>query len=265
MRPLAPAALLLALSLLALSACEDRQGNEEDETVEEQVRGPALQATDPEPELATPDPHWVESRVLDAEEQLVTDAGELLWASIEAHGGLSGFFLSGPLSFTAAHTSEERGYFVDTWSARVVAWPTDDEDARTVTSDGDAFDTLALVALPFLLSGPGITLESLGDVEVAGETHHPLRATASDSLDLFDTLEIYLHGESHLLGAVRYPETEERRSRFLTYDTYEEVGSISLATRIRTFADIESTDPESIVELSGLTFRPDLEVEEFHP
>lgn len=224
------------------------------------------------PELVMPDPHWIESRVEDAEERLMAnEAGQRVWESIEAHGGLANYYAAGPLHFRFNYAplegdARDTYQIVDTWSSRVVQWPAGNEE-QTFGFDGDnAWETTDhgelgynarfwsltpyyFIALPFVLADPGVVLEDLGQASLDGQDYYVVKATfepgTGDAPD--DYYVLYIHHEEHRVDAIRYvvgypgytAEGEHGPERFMTYENHQDVEGLLFATHHRTFASQE--------------------------
>lgn len=180
------------------------------------------------------DASWARSRVTEARERLdATDAGKLVWAALEAHGGLERWLAFGTVEFEfdyrpvgsperRMHTFQE----IDLWSARGVHQELDGgagAEARLgwngeqawIVPAADAFPSSArfwtltpyyFVGMPFVVADPGARYESLGTSSLDGRTQDVVKvsyeAGTGDSPD--DYYILHLDTETHRVHALRY-------------------------------------------------------------
>jgi len=248
--PLPRAAALLILITASLAAACDRgeaapeepgstsaPAADEGPTPTAAQPGPADPADPDAPPVAGPIPEdWVAARVGDARKRLeATDAGQLVWKSIEAHGGLRSWLAPGTIAFRfdyhpvgdssrRMHTRQR----VDLWRARAVheeveddpddgaeatfgwngevAWIRPGPDAFPITPRFWALTPYYFVGMPFVLGDPGVHFERLDDAELDGKTWTLVKATfdpgTGDAPD--DYYIVYLDPETHRLHALRY-------------------------------------------------------------
>ncbi len=213
-----------------------------------------------------------------------TPPGRLVLAAIDQQGGLDAWFAGGALRFRYAYTPVGSSApristsTVDLLTARVVqdfeeptrgliAW--DGAQAWSLLEDPDAvparFWALTpyyFVAMPFVLSDPGVQLERL-DEDPTGAGFpgaHVVRATfdagTGDAPD--DYYILYLDPHSSRLLALRYvvswapfvaprnlPHTPEK---LLVYEQPLPVGSLSLASRHTTYAFQDGKRGEKVTD-----------------
>ena len=174
---------------------------------------------------------WVDGRVNKAKEKLSTsEAGEIVWNAMEAHGGLDRWYANGPLSFRFNYqpldgkTARDSYQTVDTWSNRAVHTSATDstahfgwtgEQAWVKAKDSTAFEydtkfwaltPLYFYGQPFVLNGEGVNLELLPEVTYKEQKQDVVKVTfdagTGDAPD--DYYILYFSKESHKLVAIRY-------------------------------------------------------------
>lgn len=174
---------------------------------------------------------WVDGRVNKAKEKLGTsEAGEIVWNAMEAHGGLDRWYANGPLSFRFNYqpldgkTARDSYQTVDTWSNRAVHTSATDstahfgwtgEQAWVKAKDSTAFEydtkfwaltPLYFYGQPFVLNGEGVNLELLPEVTYKQQKQDVVKVTfdagTGDAPD--DYYILYFSKESHKLVAIRY-------------------------------------------------------------
>ncbi|MFW5967641.1 MAG: hypothetical protein ACOCV2_09000 [Persicimonas sp.] len=299
---------VIAVSLVALGACENpgddsesRETQQESEPEEESEPKEAAEEGASERTEALPPDEWIEERVEQAEKRLSeTEEGELVWRSIEAHGGLERWYANGPIYFRfdyrplGERPPNDTYSLVDTWSSRARQWVADDRDVQ-FGWDGEkgwlnppdaethikprfwALTPYYFIAMPFVLADPGTNLEHVGTDEVHGREHDLVKATyeedVGDSPD--DYYIVYLDKETGELGGLRYvvaypgivEEGERTPEKLMVYDEFEDFDGVSLATRFDTYAWDEETDERkdlvTEVDMSDVEFRPDISDDDF--
>tara|TARA_R110000744_G_scaffold350479_1_gene456166 strand:+ start:100 stop:993 length:894 start_codon:yes stop_codon:yes gene_type:complete len=174
---------------------------------------------------------WVDGRVNKAKEKLGTsEAGEIVWNAMEAHGGLDRWYANGPLSFRFNYqpldgkTSRDSYQTVDTWSNRAVhtsatdstahfGWTGEQAWVKAKDSTSFEYDTkfwaltpLYFYGQPFVLNGEGVNLELLPEVTYKQQKQDVVKVTfdagTGDAPD--DYYILYFSKESHKLVAIRY-------------------------------------------------------------
>jgi hypothetical protein len=244
--PTTPAPKLWAGALALLVACSGQSAPAAGEAASSEGATPAAEAKtttaaegSPAPEgppAAGPIPEsWVDDRYTKAKERLeASEGGALIWAAIEAQGGLRPWLSSGTIGFEfdyqpygqperRMHTKQR----VDLWRARAVhqevedeasdaearfgwngevAWITPSKDAFPITPRFWALTPYYFVGIPFVLADPGTRFERLDDAELDGKTWNLVKVTFSDGTgDAPDDYYIvYLDPDSHALHALRY-------------------------------------------------------------
>ncbi len=178
---------------------------------------------------AAPD-SWINERVTNAQSRLASSpAGQKIWASIEAHGGLKLWFSNGPISFHFDYQPLDGGarrdsyQVVDQWSVRSVhevaanrqlkygwdgknAWSFPDTANVGVNPRFWSNTPFYFVGLPFVLADEGVILEELEPYEYKGVMYDLVKATYEDGTGDApdDFYVIYLHPETGLMGGLRY-------------------------------------------------------------
>tara|TARA_R110000764_G_scaffold51485_1_gene112576 strand:- start:513 stop:1406 length:894 start_codon:yes stop_codon:yes gene_type:complete len=174
---------------------------------------------------------WVDGRVNKAKEKLGTsEAGEIVWNAMEAHGGLDRWYANGPLSFRFNYqpldgkTARDSYQTVDTWSNRAVhtsatdstahfGWTGEQAWVKAKDSTSFEYDTkfwaltpLYFYGQPFVLNGEGVNLELLPEVTYKQQKQDVVKVTfdagTGDAPD--DYYILYFSKESHKLVAIRY-------------------------------------------------------------
>ncbi len=223
------------------------------------------------PKLAAPEQAWIDARVADAQARLGTsDAGRLLWQSMEAHGGLAQWYAAGPISFRFDYrpvdpdkTVRDSTQLVDTWSSRAAHTVSDNaqlrfgwdgEQAWKVEPEGQelAINTrfwsmtpYYFVGVPFVFSDPGTVLERGPDETVQGQLWNTVKVGyqggVGDAPD--DWYVVYLDPETHRVGGLRYvvsypgffPDGGHSPEKWMGYAGRQMVGQVSVAQSHHTY------------------------------
>ena len=260
--------------LAATEAEDEPAGGAEAESqpsgAESQPSNPESMPSEPSASLARAPDEWIATRVGEAQARLATSpAGQLVWAAIEAHGGLQTWYANGPIAFRFAYAPVDRPptdtrQLVDTWASRAVhtvpdtagiAFGWDGQQAWVSQPDAEAlprsprFWALTpyyFVGVPFVLADPGVNLELAGEMTVEGRPMDLVRATFGEGVgDAPDDYYILLvDRETKRVGGVRYvvsypgffPEGGHGPEKLMTYDGEQTVAGITLPTTYRTFA-----------------------------
>jgi hypothetical protein len=233
-------ATLFAVSLL--TACESPQTNEAEAT-DPSATAPAedqaeARIEEQQAETATPAEDWVATRVDESQKRLQsTRAGEIVWESINTHGGLTQWFGNGPMHFRFNYqplgdgTTRDTFQTIDTWSARARHQMADDRDTEfgwdgekawvkpadaelSVNARFWALTPYYFIGMPFVLADPGVNLELIGDKKLArgegekaeSKTYKVVKATfgegVGDAPD--DYYVLYFDQNQSELRALRY-------------------------------------------------------------
>lgn len=302
----ATATLIVGLTL-ALVGCKGDKAVEDDSPPKESAtqtqakekaeRSDGEAAEAEEYDLAIPRDAWVADRVEDSRERLQgSEAGEIVWKSIEAHGGLTRWFANGPIFFRFNYaplgdsTTRDTYQTVDTWSsmarhyyavdeAEQFGW--DGEQAWYVTQDdkldiNPRFWSLTpyyFIAMPFVLADPGVNLELVGEQSVDDETFDVVKVTfgedVGDAPD--DYYVLYFDKETRKVHGLRYivsyegffPDGGHSPEKFMRFEGEQTVDDITLAKNFPTYKwnKEEGTVGEKVtaIELSEVEFKPDVE------
>ncbi|MEM9664208.1 MAG: hypothetical protein AAF970_04685, partial [Bacteroidota bacterium] len=154
--------------------------------------------------LARPAAEAVDARVAEAEARLgQTEAGQRVWAAIEAHGGLTRWYANGPMRFRYAYQRLPGGGAIDTeqlidpWSSRARHATMPDSAAQFGWTGTEAWMMPAdaelptnarfwsltpyyFVAMPFVLADPGVNHELAGQMTFEGRTYDLVYITFDD-------------------------------------------------------------------------------------
>lgn len=234
------------------------------ETAPEPSPPPSTSATTQRSSLGS---DMIQKRVDDAKTRLSqSEAGKLLWSSIEAHGGLQRWFENGHLSFRFTYhpvgkAANDTRQVVDIWSSRArhevvgkeVSYGWDGGQAWILPPDGDAGTNVRFwsltpfyfVGVPFVLADSGVILEVAGEVEFEGVRYQTVKVSfepgTGDAPD--DFYVVYIHPETKRVGGVRYvvsypgffPEGGHTPEKWMSYDGEQVVSGIVFPERFRTF------------------------------
>lgn len=256
-----------------------------------------------DPDLARPEPAWIEERVADAHARLLqSDGGQMIREVIEGSGGLAAWYAASPLSFRFDYRPRngkpvrDTRQVVDTWRARAVhTWSEDDRvtfgwDGTTAWKAGPsakmkinprfwALTPYYFVGMPFVLADEGVRLSVVGEAEFEGKTYSLVRAVfeagTGDAPD--DAYIVYVDEEARRIAALRYivsypgffDEGEHSPWKIMAYDGTQEVAGLKLPERFRTFAwlgEDEEGEPGALVTeitLSDVEVKPDLRFDAF--
>ncbi|MCM4169616.1 hypothetical protein KCTC52924_00400 [Arenibacter antarcticus] len=245
---------------------------------------------------------WVQNRVDKANKRLhATEAGKVVWKSMEAHGGLYKWYSNGYLSFRFNYQpldgSEPRDTYqtIDTWSNKarhvnvadstaIFGW--DGENAWVKAKDSTAFKynmrfwaltPIYLAAQPLVLDGEGVNLELLPGIEYKGVPQDVVKVTfvsgTGDAPD--DYYILYLDAKTHLLSALRYivsypgyfPNGGNNPEKFMELVSRKTINGITLPLKFNTFWSTSGGQPKgepvTTIELSRIEFQNQLEEDFF--
>lgn len=220
------------------------------------------------------DESWVATRVAEARDRMqASEAGDLVWQSIETHGGLAQWLSPGTIAFEfdyrpvsaperRMHTTQK----IDLWRARAVHEELDggageqatfgwDGERAWIAPNAEAFPSPArfwsltpyyFVGMPFVVADPGTQYELMEPAELDGETYRLVKVSyedgTGDSPD--DYYILYIHPESYELAALRYvvaypgffPEGGHTPEKLMRYTDYQRVGELQIAGTLDTYA-----------------------------
>ena len=238
-------------------------------------------------------PEAVSVRVAEAEARLQqTEAGQRVWASIEAHGGLVGWFSNGPLAYrfdyrrmngSGIDTYQE----IDVWSSRAVHRMAADSsvslgwtgtEAWQHPADADigtnarfwALTPYYFVGVPFVFADPGVNHSPAQQLVLDGVTYDQVYITfgenVGDAPD--DYYYLILDPQTNRVAGVRYTVTypgffdpgQRSAERLLLYDGEQSTAGLIFPTDYRSFLMTEDGpgDQATNIRLTDLSFRPDL-------
>lgn len=242
--------------------------------------------------LARPPASWATKRAEEGAARLRAQGrgGELVLEAIEAQGGLARWYSSGPLSFRFAYVplkgdARDTTQLVDTWSARAVhevtgapgqrlgwdgeaAWAVG-EEAMKLKPRFWALTPYYFVAIPFVLSDPGVKLVHEGQSELEGRPCELVRATfeagTGDAPD--DFYVVYIDQQTRRVSAVRYivsyrgffPDGGHSPEKLMTYDAPQTIDGVVFPSSFRTFSWVDGAAGELVTNttLSDVRFVPD--------
>lgn len=245
--------------------------------------------------LAKPTDAEVKKRVAEAKERLRdSKAGKLVWSSIEAHGGLAKWYSNGPVYFRYNYvplgdrTTRDTYQTVDTWSARARLQMVSDKSkeygwtgSKPWQKPADwtpphhvAFWALTpyyFVAMPFVLSDPGVNLEYKGLSKLGGDEHHLIYVTFDSNTGQSpdDYYYVYLDKKSKKLDALRYivayepffPEGGHSPEKILDYRGTQQIDGITFAKTHHYYKwnPDKKLDGKKVTNgtVSDVSFRPD--------
>nr|WKN35359.1 hypothetical protein K4G66_23575 [Tunicatimonas sp. TK19036] len=244
---------------------------------------------------------WVEERVTKAQERLSSsEAGQLVWQAIEAHGGLKQWFSQGPLAFQFNYQPLDGGAprntfeVADYWSARTrhqtmadttVQYGWSGQQAWVSPADAElpynarfwSLTPYYFVGIPFVLADEGVNLELLGEQMHEGRPYDAVKITFGENVgDAPDDYYIvYIDQETRQVGVTRYivsypgyfPDGGHMPEKFMDWTGYQTVEGITLAKGFDTYWWKEEKPAEHITEItvSQVSFQPDIPQSHFAP
>ncbi|MAU15847.1 MAG: hypothetical protein CMH46_09945 [Muricauda sp.] len=280
--------LFTAVTILLFISCKEQQ--------KESAGAEAPQATTEKIEntISIPDA-WVANRVKKAKERLTkTEAGKVVWASMEAHGGLDTWYKNGPLGMRFKYqpldgkTPRDSYEVVDTWNNRVVHTSIEDPESKfgftgeetwlkakdSTTFNYDvkfwALTPLYLMGHPFVEDGKGVNLELLPETTYKGKKNKLVKVTyepgTGDAPD--DYYILHFDAETNLLTATRYivsypayfKDGGHNPEKFMEVGELIDVDGVLLPTELKTHWTVDGKPGEYItkIEISELEFKSDL-------
>ncbi len=276
-----PFALVISVALWSCSS-----SNQSDNMIEEE--------TDKVEKLAVAPDSWIQERTSKAEARLKSsEAGKLLWAAIEAHGGLTNWFSKGPISFHFDYRPLDGGMrrnsyqVVDQWSVRAVhevaanrtvrygwdgrqAWTFPDTANVGVNPRFWSTTPFYFIGLPFVLADEGVLLELLGQKEFDGVVYDLIKATyesgVGDAPD--DFYVIYINPETKLMGGLRYivsypgffPDGGHLPEKFMELKDFQTVDGITIPTGYNThwFKEDQPAEHITTIDVTEVAFLPEI-------
>ena len=265
----AGALTVLTGALVLLTACSSEPGAQDDGVENSKALAPEEMTITPVAEQARQSPSVVAQRVAEARERLdQSEAGQIMWEAIQAHGGLDTWFANGPLSFRFAYHSltsdrvRDTWQDIDQWSSRAVHRLAENPDISFgwdgkqawIKPAGAELDLNArfwaltpyyFVGVPFVLADPGVNLALESQIEFEGTVYNQIRATFGDGVgDAPDDYYIVLiNPMTQRVGGVRYivsypgffPDGGHSEEKLMAYDGVKEVEGLRLMDSMRSF------------------------------
>ena len=283
-----PYKLLGLFLVLSFVACKETSKKETEKVVEIPVSKTGYDIPDA----------WIEKRVASANKRLnATEAGQVLWKAMEAHGGLDKWYGNGyfslhfdykPLNGKGIRDSYQT---INTWSNQArhnsITDPTsiygwDGEEAWIKAKDSTSFtyDTefWALTPLyfsgqPFVLDGEGVNLELLPEIEFQGATQKVVKATYDAGVGSApdDYYILYINAKTNLVDAFKYivsypkyfPDGGHAPEKITVTQGTTTVDGIVFATGFKTYWSTDDKDGlgEYItkIDVSDISFSPTVE------
>lgn len=237
-----------------------------------------------ENEAAVPE-SWIKDRVATAEQRLgKSEAGQVIWNAMEAHGGLAQWYGNGALAFRFNYQplddkpQRDSYQIIDTWSNRArhtsisdstaqYGWTGDTAWVKAKDSTTFAYDTrfwaltpYYFLAQPFVLDGEGVNLELLSQKTYHDEVQDVVKVTfdAGTGEAPDDYYILYFGEEDHRLNAIRYivsypgyfDKGEHLPEKFMEIVGKKEVEGIFVPTGYKTYWLTDDETPgEHITEI----------------
>lgn len=278
--------ICMAASLLLSNGCKEQPKNADEPVVSLTEEGYHIPKS------------WIQKRVEKANKHLnASEAGKVIWQSMEAHGGLEQWFGNGYLSFRFNYQpldgSVPRDTYqtIDTWSNKARHYSTadstatfgwDGENAWVKTKDSTAFKynlrfwaltPLYLAAQPLVLDGEGVNLELLPKVVYKDKPQEVVKVTFDSGIgDAPDDYYIlYMDEETHLLSALRYivsypgyfPNGGNNPEKIMELVSRKTVEGVNLPTKFYTYWSTDDGQPKgepiTSIEISDIKFQKQLE------
>jgi outer membrane lipoprotein-sorting protein len=248
-----------------------------------------------------PKKEWVATRVLEAKERLTaTEAGQLVWKSMEHHGGLEKWWNNGPVYYRFNYqpkpgtgTARDTYELADYWSSRTrhqrvsnldeeYGW--DGKQSWFYPASAEipyntrfwALTPYYFAGMPFVFADEGVTLSKEADVDYEKSTHHMVRVTfgenVGDAPD--DYYVLYINAETYRLAAIRYVVSYpayfqnggHSQEKLMTYDGEQTIEGITFPEKHRTYmweADGSAGAYVTDITLSDIAFKPNTAVSYF--
>lgn len=221
-------------------------------------------------EFSLPSDDAVSRRVTDATARLeASEAGRIVLAAIDAHGGLEQWYANGPIHFRYTYNRLsgdppiDTEQIVDTWSARAhhtliadtavsfgwtgqEAWVQPDSAVMQTNPRFWSLTPYYFVAMPFVLADPGVQLDTAGQMTTEGTTYDLVHVTFEDGTGDApdDYYYLLLDPATRRVGGVRYvvsypgffPEGGATPEKLMLYDGAQTASGITLQEGFRSFA-----------------------------
>jgi len=236
---------------------------------------------------------WINDRVGQAQQRLnASEAGQLIWQAIEAHGGLQRWFNNGPLAFQFNYQPLDGGtprntYEVaDYWSARTrhqmmdttVEYGWTGQQAWIAPAGSEipynarfwSLTPYYFVGIPFVLADEGTFHEYLGEETYEDRTYDAVKITfgenVGDAPD--DYYVVYIDKETKQVGVTRYivsypgyfPDGGHLPEKFMDWTGHQTIDGITIAEGFDTYWWKEEQPAEHItdIEVSRVEFKPEV-------
>ncbi len=240
---------------------------------------------------------WIERRVSKAREKLLsTEAGRIVWQSMDAHGGLENWYKNGPLSFHFNYQPLDGGVqrntyqTIDTWSLKAkhsdaknrsnqYGWDGNDFWIKAKDSTIFGYDTrfwsltpIYFAGQPFILDGTGVNLAKLEPMIYKDTMYDRVKVTfdpgTGDAPD--DYYVLYMDAKTHRLKVIRYivsypgyfEKGDHLPEKFMELIGEQTISGIHFPRAYRTYWLNENELPgEHItdIDLTEIGFLPELE------
>ena len=237
---------------------------------------------------------WVDQRVNQAKERTsLTPGGQIIWESINAHGGLNKWFGNGALSFHFDYQPLDgkvrRNSFqsINQWSVQSVhelasnrsvsfgwdgseAWVYPDTAEVPVNVRFWSNTPFYFVGLPFVLADEGINYEILPSDTLDSKTYDLVKVTYSGGLGDApdDFYVIYIDQQTKLMGALRYivsypgffPDGGHSPEKIMKINSLSTIEGIQLPTGYETYWWTNDSTGEHIthIDVSEISFKKGL-------
>lgn len=278
----------------------EETASEEDETTAESTTEPTTEpstvaTSQTSGDSVTPTEDAVNARVAAAKQRLeTTEAGQLVWQAIEAHGGLEKWYANGPIAFRFDYSpvdgsSRDSYQVVDQWSSRAVHELADDRDVKFgwdgekawhTPVEGDfpmraprfwALTPYYFIGVPWVFGDPGVQFELLKPRPFEGSTYDRVKVTftegTGDAPD--DYYIVFINQKTKRVGGVTYivsypgffPDGGHSDPKFMAYDGAQTVGGLTFPETFRTFKLVDGKPTEIVTNttMTDVAFRPELE------
>ncbi|MEO0340090.1 MAG: hypothetical protein AAF242_12845 [Bacteroidota bacterium] len=276
---------VIAIMMIVITSCNQEPAQT---TTEETVA---------ETNLAKVPADWIDARVAAAKSKLeATEAGQIVWKAMEAHGGLDKWYANGPISFRFNYqpldgsTQRDTYETVDTWRNRTRHQDAADQSAEygfdggkfwEMTQDSAHFaynvrfwslTPYYFMAQPFILDGAGVNLEKLPQKQYKDQTHDVVKVTfdagTGDAPD--DYYILHFNAENSQLEVIRYivsypgyfEKGKHLPEKFMELYGSQTVNGIILPEYYQTHWLNESEGPGEYItriDLTDVKFQPEVE------
>ena len=275
---------ICCLALVLLLGCEPAPENGKPQTTP--------------PNTLVPADDVIAARVAEATARLeASEAGRLILAAIEAHGGLTPWFANGPVFFRFNYRPLGRNpidtyQLVDIWSSRAAhrlaadssvgfgwsgeqAWRMPPEAELPTNARFWSLTPYYFIGIPFVFGDPGVLTATEGEMAFEGRTYDLVRVTyeagTGDAPD--DYYIVLVDRETRRVGGVRYvvsypgfyPDGGHGAESLLVYDGAQTINGVTFPQTFRTFrwTDDGPGDLRTETTLSDVVFKPETTADAF--